>query len=124
MAPAKKLKQVNVVGTPTFRAKLKCKLKKSTTIDSYDLTEIEGEESTNNSFAAVIGYEKLIMSDLECLKSPAGWLNDRLINARQIPLQKKFPNVHGFQNVCLGRAQSFVQQKGPFVQILNVDDSH
>ena len=71
MAPAKKLKKINIVATPAFR-ELKCEPKKRTTIDSYDLTEIEAEESASNSFAAVIGYKKLIMFDLELLKSPAG----------------------------------------------------
>ena len=124
VAPAKKLKLINTVGTPAYRAKLKRKSKKNTTVDSYDLTEIEAEESTSYSFAVVIGYEKLTMSDLERLKSSTGWLNGSLINAGQILLQKKFPNVHGFQNVCLARTLSFVQQRGPFIQILNVDDSH
>ena len=31
--------------------------------------------------------------------------------------------MDGFQNVCLARALSFAQQRGPFIQILNVDDS-
>ena len=43
VAPAKKLKQINIVGTSVFRAKLKHKPKKSTTIDPYNLTEIESE---------------------------------------------------------------------------------
>ena len=40
VAPAK-LKLVNTVGTPAYRAKLNRKSKKNTTVDSYDLTEIE-----------------------------------------------------------------------------------
>ena len=123
LPPAKKLKPINTVGTPAYRAKLKRKQKKCTIVDSYDLTELNAEESTTIS-AVVIGYEKLTMSDLGFLKSSTGWLNDRLINAGQILLQKKFPNIDGLQNVSLARTLSFVQQNGPFVQILNVDDSH
>ena len=57
------------------------------------------------------------MSDLEWLKSSTDWLNDSLINTGQILLQKQFPNVDGFQNVCFARTLSFVQQRGPFIQI-------
>ena len=88
--PVKKLKPINTVGTPAYRAKLKRTQRKCTIVDSYDLTELQAEESTTNPSAVVIGYEKLTMSDLGCLKSSAGWLNDRLINARQILLQKNF----------------------------------
>ena len=83
--PVKKLKPINTVGTPAYRAKLKRKQKKCTIVDLYDLTELNAEESTTIS-AVVIGYEKLTMSDLGFLKSSTGWLNDRLINAGQILL--------------------------------------
>ena len=115
---------MTTVGTPAYRAKLKRIQKKCTAVDSFDLTGLDTKETVINSSAVVIGYEKLSTSDLGFLKSSTGWLNDRLINAGQILLQQKFPKINGFQNVVLGKTLSFLKHNRPFVQILNVDDSH
>ena len=123
---AKMAKPMNTLGTPAYRAKLRRNQKKCTIVDSYDLTGLEIEETVRriNSSTVVIGYEKLTMSDLGYLTSLTGWLNDKLINAGQIMLQEKFSSMHGLQNVFLVRTLSFVKQNSPFVQILNIDDSH
>jgi len=109
---------MNTVGTPAYSAKLKHQQKKCTIVDLCDLTELEVEEPTSYSSAVVIiGYKKPTISDFGCFKSSISWLNDRLVNAGQVLLQKKLPNVHGLQNVSLARTLSFVQQNGPLYKI-------
>ena len=71
-----------------------------------------------------IDYEKLTKADLDRLHQKGGWLNDRLINAGQILLKRRFPDTSGLQNVDLAKTLCFTQNEPSFVQILNTYDSH
>jgi len=88
-----KLKPINTLGTPSCRAKLKRQQKESAVISKIDLTDSAHDTSdtpAESAPAIVIESQRLTHSDLERVKSPTGWLNDRLINAGQILLKKSF----------------------------------
>ena len=61
---------------------------------------------------------------MDRLHQKRGWLNDRLINAGQILLKERFPDIGGLQIVDLARTLCFTQNEPSFVQILNTYDSH
>ena len=107
------LKRLYSIGTPAYRAKAKRQQEqpKSVRDRSYDLTtDIENDFSTSEC-ATTIGYEKLTR-DLDRLQQERGWLNDRLINAGQILLQKKHFLM---KNIDLARILSFIQSEPSFV---------
>ena len=58
-------------------------------------------------------------ADRENLLSPAGWLNDNVINAAQQLLSKQFPDLAGLQSTGLGLTMAFTVQDGEFLQILH-----
>ena len=65
----------------------------------------------------------LHMEDKRCLEG-GDWLADRIINAAQKLLQKAHPHVGSLQSSILGETLAFTVQRGDFVQILNIANSH
>ena len=63
------------------------------------------------------------MEDKRCLEG-GDWLADRIINAAQKLLQKAHPHVGSLQSSILGETLAFTVQRGDFVQILNIANSH
>ncbi len=66
---------------------------------------------------------RLLPSDRECIIR-GDWLNDNIIRAAQELLQKAFPNIKGLQPPIIGEVLAFATQKGQFIQILNVMNTH
>ena len=66
----------------------------------------------------------LYPSDIGILESSRKWLNERLINAGQAMIKKKFPQVSGLQDVGRSDTCTFEEEHGKFVQVLNVHDTH
>ena len=52
------------------------------------------------------------------------WLTDNVIDATQILLKKKYPKMGGLQSTVLGVNLTFSIERGKFVQIINVRNSH
>ena len=52
------------------------------------------------------------------------WLTDNIIDAAQALLRKAYHHIGGLEPVCLGQTLQFTVQRGEFVQILNVSNSH
>ena len=92
---------------------------------AVDLTKIEHDDAGNepNNWVKI---QDLILyaADKEMLTS-GDWLSDNLVSAAQHLMKSRYPNVGGLQNTILQRASSFdVQGSTPFVQCLNLSDSH
>ena len=51
-------------------------------------------------------------------------LTDNIIDAAQALLRKAYHHIGGLEPVCLGQTLQFTVQRGEFVQILNVSNSH
>lgn len=71
----------------------------------------------------IVADIKLFQSDINILNSRE-WLNERLINAGQALMKKKFPCVSGLQDVGRSDTCTFQNNIGEFVQILNCHNSH
>lgn len=52
------------------------------------------------------------------------WLSDAIINCAQNLLKEQYPLVGGLQSTTLGYTLSYTIERGEFVQIINVRDSH
>ena len=119
--PVKKPNLVHSSGTPAYRAKARRQEEQHepARVMSCDLTNLKDTSTAVDPCVTTIGYEKLTQADLVCLQQERGQLNDRLINAGQILLKKRFPTTGGLQNVDLARTLCFTQNGASFVQILN-----
>ena len=124
--PAKKPNLSCLFGTPAYRARARGREHCQPTNEiTSDLTvTCESSSSDQVERITTIGYEKLTKADMDRLHQKRGWLNDRLINAGQILLKERFPDIGGLQNVDLARTLCFTQNEPSFVQILNTYDSH
>ena len=66
---------------------------------------------------------QLLMFDYEALVG-GRWLTDNIINAVQKLLKDSYPFIGGLQVTTLAEVLAFKVEKGEFVQVLNVDNSH
>ena len=56
--------------------------------------------------------------------SDGKWLTDNIIDAAQALLRQAHPYIRGLESVSLGETLAFSVQRGDFVQILNVSNTH
>lgn len=87
-----------------------------------DLTKIKESSKSVDYWKKELN---LFPSDKHCIES-GGWLNDNIIMAAQVLMQRKYPQINGLQTPILGETLAFdVHVAGSqFVQVLNVSRNH
>ena len=89
--------------------------------DYIDLTDVTCSSEILSEIFWIADLH-LRMEDKRCLEGD--WLTDRIINVAQKLLQKAHPHVGNLQSSILGETLAFTVQRGDFVQILNIANSH
>lgn len=132
--PKRKCLKTYLPGSAANRLRIKRELERGRKVkdvhlkaENYVTLSSDEDESSDVSHESTGVSHKVVPSDYDILKSPSGWLNDRLVNAGLALLKLKFPAVSMLEDVVRAQTGSFSEDEGvssEFVQILNCFGDH
>ena len=117
-------------GNPAYLIKMRKKhaidSKSENDVMEIDLSECESSDDKEmESPEFIINGQNIYSGDIQILKTDHEWLNERLINAGQRMLLKKFPSTAGLNDICFCDTLAFpCDPPKDVVQILNVTNAH